>query len=85
MTPKTIEAHGGQVDILPTVCYLLGINKEEYISTSMGRNLVNTNRDATVIKGNKIMGNVDSSEEKEHLLDAYTIGKEIIKKNYFSN
>lgn len=85
MNPKTIEAHGGQVDILPTICYLLGIDKEEYINTSMGRNLVNTNRDATIIKGNKIMGNVKSDDEKEHLLDAYTIGKEIIKKNYFSN
>lgn len=82
---KVVEANGGQVDLLPTICYLLGIDKKEYINTSMGRNLVNTNREATVIKGNKIMGNVSSEEEKQHLLNAYAIGKEIIKKNYFSN
>lgn len=85
MNSKVIEAHGGQVDLLPTICYLLGIDKEEYINTSMGRNLVNTNRDATIIKGNKIMGTISSEEEEDHLLNAYSVGKEIIEENYFSN
>lgn len=84
MNSKLIESAGGQVDLLPTLCYLLGIDKEEYINTSMGRNLVNTNRTATVIKGNTIVGDVSSEKEKEHLLNAYSIGSEIIKKDYFS-
>lgn len=84
MPNKEITAHGGQVDLIPTVSYLLGVDKEKYINTSMGRNLVNTNRDATVIKGNEIVGNVSSEEEKEHLLNAYGIGSQIIKKDYFS-
>lgn len=82
--PKVVEAAGGQVDILPTLCYLMGIDKEKYENTSMGRVLVNTNRNATVIKGNEIVGQVSSEEEKEHLLKAYQIGEIIIKRDLFN-
>lgn len=84
MKPQLVEASGGQVDIPPTVMYLLGIDDDSYISTSMGRVLVNTNRDATVIKGNEIKGNVKNKEEEEHLLNSYSVGEKIIKSNYFS-
>ena len=85
MKASTIGVNGGQVDILPTVLYLLGIEKEKYINTSMGRVLVNTNRDATVIKGNEIKGTTSNEKELEHLLKAYEIGELIIKHNYFNN
>ena len=85
VTPKVIEAAGGQVDLLPTLSYLMGIDKEKYEDTSMGRVLVNTNREATVIKDNKIVGNVKDEEEREHLLKSYDIGELIIKRNFFSN
>ncbi|SFD47613.1 LTA synthase family protein [Clostridium uliginosum] len=85
VTPSIVEAHGGQVDILPTISYLLGLNDNLYKDTSMGRILVNTNRNATIIKGNNIVGEVNSSEEKDHLLNAYDIGDKIIKNNYFNN
>lgn len=75
--------HGGQVDIMPTILYLLGVEDDKYKKTSMGRVLVNTNRDATLIKGNIIEGNYKSEEEKEHLLKSYDIGKKIIENNYF--
>lgn len=77
------NAHGGQVDIMPTVSYLLGVDDSNYKKTSMGRVLVNTNRDATVIKGNIIKGEYKDEEEKEHLLKAYDIGRMIIENNYF--
>lgn len=81
----TIEASGGQVDILPTISYLLGIDRSNYISTSMGKVLVNTNRDSTIIKGNVIKGNVKTQDEEHHLLNAYPIGEKIIKNNFFAN
>lgn len=81
--PSIIEASGGQVDIPTTIAYLLGIDKDKYLNTSMGRVLVNTNRDATIIKGNEIKGNVKNEEELEHLLKSYEIGEKIIKNNYF--
>ena len=62
----------------------MGIDKEKYENTSMGRVLVNTNRNATVIKGNEIVGQVSSEEEKEHLLKAYQIGEIIIKRDLFN-
>lgn len=83
MKPNVIKASGGQVDIPTTVLYLLGVDDSKYINYSMGRVLVNTNRDATIIKGNEIKGNVKSNEEKEHLLKSYEIGEKIIKNNYF--
>ena len=83
MESQVIETPGGQVDIMPTVLYLLGINKEEYV-TAMGVNLLNTNRSSTVIDGGScIKGNPSTSEEKEHLLKAYDIGKMIIENNYY--
>jgi lipoteichoic acid synthase len=82
---ETITASGGQVDMLPTLSYLLGIDKSLYKDTAMGRVLVNTNRDSTIIKGNIINGNIKSSEEEKHLLEAYDIGQKIIKNNYFTN
>ncbi|MDI9217806.1 LTA synthase family protein [Clostridium tertium] len=83
MKPNVIKASGGQVDIPTTVLYLLGVDDSKYINSSMGRILLNTNRDATIIKGNEIKGNVKSNEEKEHLLKSYEIGEKIIKNNYF--
>ncbi|WP_029699457.1 LTA synthase family protein [Clostridium sp. Ade.TY] len=77
---KTISVAGGQSDIAPTILYLLGIDVKDNIF--MGRNLLNTNRDATVIKGNKIMGN-PTEEEREKLEQAYTIADYIIKNKYF--
>lgn len=85
MPTKLEEAPGGQVDLLPTISYLLGIDSSNYKNTSMGRVLVNTNRTSTVIKGNKLIGNIKSEEEKKHLLDAYKIGKKIIETDYFSS
>ena len=88
ITPSVIKASGGQVDILPTLCYLLGVNDDLYKTTSMGRVLVNTNIDATVIKdtttnSNTIKGTLKNYKEERHLLDAYTVGDKIIQTNYY--
>lgn len=76
---KIVEAHGGQIDIMPTVSYLMGLDTKGY---QMGRNLLNTNRDATVIKGGIVVGN-PSEEEEEMLKKAYDIADKIIKNNYY--
>jgi phosphoglycerol transferase MdoB-like AlkP superfamily enzyme len=85
ITPKVVEASGGQVDMMPTIAYLLGIQKAKYQSDSMGRVLINTDRDATVIKGNNIVGNVKNDEEREHLLNSYRIGETIIRNDFFDD
>lgn len=88
ITPDIINVAGGQVDVLPTVCYLLGIENAIYRNTSMGRVLVNTNIDHTVLKDTKtdttlIRGQVKDYNDERHLLDAYPRGTDIIKSNYF--
>lgn len=76
---KIVESYGGQIDIMPTVSYLMGLDTKGY---QMGRNLLNTNRDATVIKGGIVVGN-PSEEEEEMLKKAYDIADKIIKNNYY--
>lgn len=76
---KIVETYGGQIDIMPTVSYLMGLDTKGY---QMGRNLLNTNRDATVIKGGIVVGN-PSDEEEEMLKKAYDIADKIIKNNYY--
>jgi len=78
---KTIDVNGGQIDIVPTVSYLLGIDTKDYC---MGRNLLTTKRDATVIKDEIIIGN-PSKEEEIMLKEAYDIADKIIKNNYYVN
>lgn len=84
MQHKIINKTGGQIDILPTICYLLGVDDNLYRDSTMGRILVNTNRDAITIKGNHIIGNVKPPDE-EHVSKAYEIGEKIIKTNYFNH
>lgn len=76
---KTIDTIGGHMDIMPTVLNLLGIKSEVPL---MGRNLLNTNVNATVIKGNEIIGK-PSEKEKNHLEKAYQIAEYIINNNYY--
>ena len=79
ISPQLFETYGGHTDIMPTVAYMLGIDDSKYRDYVMGRILVNTKRDATVIKGNIIKGNVTSEEERRHLLKCYEIADKKIR------
>ncbi|GAA0086311.1 LTA synthase family protein [Clostridium sp. CTA-7] len=79
----TISKSGGQVDFLPTISYLLGVDRSEFDNTSMGRVLVNTNRDATILNNGDIMGTPKDSNEENHLKDSFKIADFIIEGNYF--
>lgn len=79
ISPQLFETYGGHTDIMPTVAYMLGIDDSKYRDYVMGRILVNTKRDATVIKGNIIKGNVTSKEERRHLLKCYEIADKKIR------
>lgn len=84
MNPSIITASGGQSDFLPTISYLMGMDKSLYENTSMGRVLVNTNRNSTIIRTKEIEGKVKSPEEEQHVLNSYIIGEKIIKTNFFA-
>ena len=76
---------GGQVDFLPTISYLLGVDKSSFENTSMGRILVNTNRNSTILNNGEIVGENISVEEKTHLENTFKIADNIIKGNYFKD
>lgn len=77
---KTVNSFGGHIDIMPTIAYLLGVETD---GLTMGRNLLNTNRDATVLKGSVVIGN-PTEEERKKLEEAYDIADLIIKSDYFN-
>lgn len=82
MEPKVISTIGGQVDVLPTICYMLGIDSKEYQDTAVGRVLFNTNESFAVLDTGKIEGNLDN-EKSKHALKAIEISDKIINANYF--
>ncbi len=76
-----IETLGGQVDIMPTLCYLLGMEREEY-SFAMGRVLLNTGRNCTILPNGTMIGQV-SEDAEEMLYRMYNTADFIVKKGYF--
>lgn len=80
---EIIETLGGQVDILPTLSYLVGIDEKEYVYTSMGRNLLNTNRDFTILYDGTVKSKNLSKEEINIFSKIPYFSNEIIESNYF--
>lgn len=77
---KVVDTYGGHIDIMPTVAYLLGLDTE---GLTMGRNLLNTNRNATVLKGAEVIGE-PTDKEREMLEKAFYVADLIIKNDYFN-
>lgn len=82
---EVISKAGGQSDFLPTISYLLGMDRSKFENSSMGRVLVNTERDATILNNGDIIGNPKDEKELNHLKETFRIADLIIEKNYFGN
>ena len=83
ITPQTFETFGGQIDMMPTILYLLGIPSEEYDQTCVGRNLLNTNRSYAIINNGSIKGEENlTEEEKEIVSKSLDISDKMIRANY---
>jgi len=85
LKPEVISKAGGQSDFLPTISYLLGIDRSEFENTSMGRVLVNTDRDAVILNDGTIMGTPKDEKETNHLKEIFNIADSVISKNYIGN
>ncbi len=82
---KEITTAGGEVDILPTTAYLLGIDKSKYENTSMGRNLLNTEKSYAILNDGTIIGKENLSQEDiDHISKSFDIADLIIQANYFN-
>lgn len=82
---ETINTKGGHIDILPTIAYTMGIDGEEYESTAMGRNLLNTKRDFAVLADKTLIGGEGMTEqEKQDTVRGIDLADKIIQSNYFN-
>lgn len=80
---KELKVNGGQVDFLPTISYLMGIQENNYINTALGRNLLNTNLDYVVLTNRSYRGKEISSQEKKEYINILQYSNNMIKANYF--
>lgn len=83
--PKTFETKGGQIDIMPSLLYLMGVTKENYINTALGRNLFNTNKSFAVLTNLDIVSDNLTEEEKEMYKNIVELSDKMIRSNYFKN
>lgn len=82
MEGKTFNTIGGQCDTLPTISYLFGADKPES-NYYFGRNLLNTNKDFTVLSDRSIRSNNMSEEEKSAMLKSIDLSDKLIRANFF--
>ncbi|MNP41867.1 Lipoteichoic acid synthase 1 [compost metagenome] len=75
---------GGQIDIMPTLAYLMGIDESKYINTALGRNLLKTNKSFAVMTNRSVRGTL-SEEEKEFYINSLELSDKMIKSDYFEN
>lgn len=78
---ETISTYGGQIDTLPTVAYLMGVDKENY-KYAMGKNLLNTNKNNVILSDFKVKGEITESDI-EHLENSIELSDKIIRGDYF--
>lgn len=83
---KTFESYGGQIDVMPTLLYLLGVDKEKYENTALGKNLLNTNKSFAVITNGTLKGGENlTDKEKEVYKNSLYISDKMIRANYTHN
>lgn len=82
--PKKSDIIGGQIDIMPTLLYLMGIPNEKYEGTALGRNLLNTNRSFAVTTNLDIFENGLTEEQREIYKSMVELSDKMIRANYFN-
>jgi lipoteichoic acid synthase len=82
LKPEEFDGIGGQIDLMPTLCYLMGVKKSKYENTVMGKNLINTKYSYALLQDGTIDGNIDSSK-KEIVKSGLDVADKIIRGNYF--
>lgn len=76
----TIHKDGGQVDMLPTLAWLMGLDPADYYGKVMGRNLLGPHGGSAILSDGTL---VEGAEDPEHLSEAGDIADLIIRGNYF--
>jgi phosphoglycerol transferase MdoB-like AlkP superfamily enzyme len=80
---EKMKVSGGQVDILPTLSYLMGVDEKEYSDTAIGRNLFKTNKDFAVLSDGTYKGSSSDAKERNEAIKGLEIADKIIRSDYF--
>jgi len=84
VAPKTFDTFGGQMDIMPTLLYMLGVDSNVYQNTALGRNLLNTNRNISITTNGVVRGDNVSEEDAKQLTNILELSDKMIRSNYFN-
>lgn len=85
MQGEEIKTNGGQIDIMPTLCYAFGIDDSKYKNTTMGRNLLNTNKSYALLSNGTIIGKETLNQSDiKHINESFDISEKIIRSDYFN-
>lgn len=81
MEPVDIDTLGGQVDMLPTLLYMMGVDEGIYNDKIMGSNLLREGEGSVILATGEILG---EPSDREHLMNAPLISNLILTGDYFS-
>lgn len=79
----SIDTFGGQIDLLPTIASLMGVEEREYESTAMGRNLLNTRRNSVILYEGEYLADPLDKQEEARYQRGMQLADIIIRSNYF--
>lgn len=84
---KTFDKmYNGEIDVMPTLLYLLGVDKDKYENTTLGRNLLNTNKSFAVITNGTLKGGENlTDKEKDIYKKSLDLSDKMIRANYAHN
>ncbi len=82
---ERLSVTGGHVDIMPTLLYLLGVDEELVAGTAMGRNLLKTHRDFSVLMDGTVVGKDTGGPFAASAVQGLAIADLIINSDYFKS
>ncbi|PJI07450.1 MULTISPECIES: LTA synthase family protein [Clostridium] len=77
---KTITS--GQIDLMPTLLYIMGVDKSYYVNTVMGRNILNTSKNYDLLNNGKVLGS-PSKSDLEHLSQSFDVSDKMVQSEYY--
>lgn len=83
LEPQELTMHGGQIDIMPTLMDLMGLEGRGVGCQPMGRNLLASRQDLAVLTSGAVLGRPANAAQAAHLRKGLAIADLIIRGNYF--
>ena len=81
---QQFSVNGGQIDLLPTIAYAMGVKESDYSNTALGRNLLNTNKSFALLADGTIVGKETLNKtDINDLNNAFELSDKLVRTNYF--